>query len=79
MEIVEAEMKIIADKDRTFVITEAFSGVLFRTAEGQELGVCMRDGGFEINIISSTGKHNWHSVLDGKIKRMVRSGKEVAK
>ncbi len=58
-------MKIIAEPTGggTLVITEAFSGVLFRTEEGNEIGICMRDDTFEINVMPN-GKHtkNWWRV-----------------
>ncbi len=42
-------MKIVS-RDNELLITECFSGVGFMTDDGEHLGVCMRDGGFEITI-----------------------------
>lgn len=58
-------MKIIAEPQEggTLVVTECFSGVLLRTEEGNQIGVCMRDDTLEINVMPE-GKHtgNWWRV-----------------
>lgn len=42
-------MKIEANEKAEITLKEVFSGVGFETADGEFLGVCMRDTGFEIN------------------------------
>jgi len=63
-------MKINASNGRDLVLTEIFNGVLLRTAEGNEIGICMRDDTVEINII--TGDGGWHRIdmQKGTINKM---------
>ena len=66
-------MKIRVDDDRTLVLEEMYSGVVLRTSEGNEIGICMRDDTFEINVMPG-GRHtqNWWRVnmQDGTIVSM---------
>lgn len=57
-------MKIIADARNELLITECFSGVGFKSPEGETLGVCMRDSGFEINY-----EGEWYSLQKGFLKK----------
>ena len=41
-------MKIEVNENREIVLKEVFSGVGFVSPDDEELGVCMRDGGYEI-------------------------------
>lgn len=41
-------MKIEIGINREFILKDVFSSVVFVTADGEELSVCMRDSGFEI-------------------------------
>lgn len=43
-------MRVEIDEDYTIRLKEVFNSVVFETAEGNELVVCMRDGGFEIAV-----------------------------
>lgn len=54
-------MKIDVDEKYNFILTEVYNSVVFKTKEGQELVVCMRDGGFEINI-----GETWYSIQNNK-------------
>jgi hypothetical protein len=57
------EMKIEVTEDRDICLKEVFSGVLLETQEGNQIGVCMRDDTFEINIMpDGSTKHNWWRV-----------------
>lgn len=49
-------MKIEISEDYTFILKDVFSGVLFRTEEGEEMGVAMRDGAFEIYLKDLSAK-----------------------
>lgn len=66
-------MKIRVAEDRTIVLEEVYSGVALRTSDGNELGICMRDDTFEINVMPG-GRHtqNWWRVnmQDGSIASM---------
>ena len=46
----EVAMKVEVNEKFGLTLKEVFAGVTFLTKEGEELGVCMRDGGFEITI-----------------------------
>jgi len=55
-------MKIVSESD-CLVITEAYSGVLLRTEEGNELGICMRDDTFEFNVMpKGSTEHKWFRI-----------------
>ena len=40
-------MKVSVGPEREIEIREAFNGVSLITDDGEQLGICMRDGGFE--------------------------------
>lgn len=63
-------MKISIDENGEIMISENYVGVVMRASD-QRIGVCERDGGFEINIIQSDGSHEWYAIADGKIAHMV--------
>jgi len=57
-------MKIHVE-DNEIVLTEVYSGVLLKTDEGHAIGICQRDGTFEINVIPKEARENernWHTV-----------------
>ena len=56
-------MKISIGENRELLLEEVFTGILLRSRDGEELGVCMRDSGFEI---SYEGK--WFSAKEGRIE-----------
>ena len=43
-------MRIDVDENRDFVLREVYSGVVLETAEGNRLGLAMRDDTVEITI-----------------------------
>jgi len=66
-------MKISISEDRHFVLEEVYLGVLLRTREGDGIGVCIRDGTFEINIIPKGSKeNNWWVInwQEGTVEKM---------
>ncbi len=74
-------MKIDVTSDMTIRLKEVFNSVLFETEEGEELVVCMRDGGFEIGVRGLSAKpskerkaekyYSWHRIMNGEITPMV--------
>jgi hypothetical protein len=44
-------MKIEVAEDRSIILKEVYSGVGLVTSEGNEIGICMRDDTFEINVM----------------------------
>jgi len=61
-------MKISVDEDNELLITEAYSGVGFKTSDGETFGICMRDTGYEFNYM---GK--WFEAKGGHIIPMKRN------
>lgn len=55
-------MKIEVDAKGHLVLKEVFSGVLMETSEGNQVGICMRDDTFEINVIPKKGQSQWFRV-----------------
>lgn len=47
-------MKIEVNECGGIVLKEVFNGILLTTAEGNSIGICMRDDTFEINVIPKT-------------------------
>ncbi|NNG09067.1 MAG: hypothetical protein HKM92_02770 [Arenibacter sp.] len=67
-------MKIGVDEFKHIVITEAYSGVMLETSEGNQIGICMRDDTFEINILpKKQHTNNWWRVnmQTGKIASII--------
>lgn len=54
-------MKVSVNEEGGLVLKEIYSGVLLQTKEGNEIGICMRDDTFEINVINTHG-NQWHRV-----------------
>lgn len=56
-------------------VTEAFNGVMFRTDDGEAIGVCMRDSGFEIlyygpgtsPLLGPDEASAWVEMKDGRV------------
>ena len=61
-------MKLSVDEDNELLITEAYSGVGFKTLDGEMFGICMRDTGYEFNYM---GK--WYEAKNGRIVPMKRN------
>lgn len=43
-------MKIEVTEDETIALSEFFSGLILRTTEGNEIGICLRDDTFEFSV-----------------------------
>ncbi len=48
------EFTIEVEEDRTVVLKKVFAGVILESEEGERIGICMRDTGFEFTY---DGKH----------------------
>ena len=56
-------MKLRSEPHNGLVIEEIFSGVILRTSEGNEIGLCMRDDTIELNIMPfGVDTQNWWRV-----------------
>lgn len=58
-------MKIQVDENNEILLTEVFSGVGFETEDGETLGVCMRDTGYEFNYMGT-----WYEAKNGEIRKL---------
>lgn len=58
-------MKINATDKGEILLTEVYSGVLLRTNDGETMGICMRDSGFEFNY-----NGDWYSAQKGVVTKM---------
>jgi hypothetical protein len=47
------------------ILEHVYSGILLRTEDGEEMGICMRDGGFEFSYSG-----NWYRAVGGTIEKM---------
>ena len=69
-------MKIDTDQTGAIRLQEVFSGVLLETAEGNQIGVCMRDDTLEINVCpGGVNTGNWWRVdmQSGRIESLTES------
>lgn len=56
---------IITVQGSDVVLKEVYSGVMLETAYGEELGICMRDTGFEFNYCGV-----WWEAKNGEVRRL---------
>lgn len=61
------KLEITLDEQRNFVLTKVFNGVLLRSEDKEEFGICMRDSGFEF---SYAGK--WYEAKGGVLRMISR-------
>ena len=62
-------MKMLGSDGGELVITENYVGAIMRASD-QAIGICERDGGFEMGVYQPDGSQVWYSVLGGKIARL---------
>jgi hypothetical protein len=58
-------MKIEVNENYEIILKEVYSGVGFETSDGETLGICMRDSGFEFTYM---GKN--YEAKNGILKEM---------
>ena len=58
-------MKIQVDENNEILLTEVYSGVGLKTNDGEFLGICMRDTGFEFNYNGI-----WYEAKNGVIQKL---------
>ena len=58
-------MDIKVDADGTMTLRKVYCGVLFESDSGEELGVCMRDSGFEFKYGGE-----WWEAKNGKVNQL---------
>lgn len=65
-------MELTIDENGEFLLKKVYTGVGFETSDGEYLGVCMRDSGFEINYFTKDSKsnRNWYEFKNGVINKL---------
>lgn len=61
-------MKIQVDENNEILLTEVFTGVKFKTNDGEFFNICMRDNGFEFNYNGI-----WYEAKNGIIQKLNKS------
>jgi hypothetical protein len=56
-------MKISVNEEYTIKLEEVFNSIVFKTSEGEEMVICMRDGGFEFQY-----QGDWYSAKEGIVE-----------
>ncbi len=56
-------MKISVDEERNLLLEEVFNSVVLKTADGEEMAICMRDSGFEFKY-----QDKWYFAKEGYIE-----------
>ena len=59
-------MKINTTDKGEILLTEVYSGILLKTNDGETIGICMRDSGFEFNY-----NGDWYSAQKGVVTKCV--------
>jgi len=74
-------MKLDITEGGEIRLREVFNGVLFETKEGEKLGVCMRDGAFEVMLkdinVKSDGNEEYYRLFrmgGGVVREMISQG-----
>jgi len=62
-------MKLEVDKDHCIVLEEVYSGIKLKSKEGEEMGICMRDSGFEFQY-----NNEWYEAKNGEVKKLNDTG-----
>lgn len=58
-------MKMNVDEDGDIILTEVYSGIGLKTNDGEFMGICMRDSGFEFNY-----EGTWFEAKQGVIRHL---------
>jgi hypothetical protein len=56
-------MKVTTNEQGVIQLEEVFSGIILKTPDGEEMTICMRDSGFEINY-----QGEWYFAKEGFVK-----------
>jgi hypothetical protein len=65
-------MELTLNEKNEITLKKVFSGIGFETSDGEFLGVCMRDTGFEFNYLTKNSKteRNWYEAKNGVVKKL---------
>lgn len=58
-------MKLTVNEEGCICLEELFNGIELKSTSGESIGICMRDGGFEMKV-----DDRWYIINNGKIKMM---------
>jgi hypothetical protein len=56
-------MKVTTNEQGVIQLEEVFSGIILKTPDGEEMTICMRDSGFEINY-----QGEWYFAKEGFVE-----------
>ena len=63
-------MKVTTNEQGVIQLEEVFSGIILKTPDGEEMTICMRDSGFEINY-----QGEWYFAKEGFVEPFRRSSR----
>jgi hypothetical protein len=58
-------MKLTTDENGDIVLEEVYSGIGLKTTDGEYMGICMRDSGFEFNY-----QGVWYEAKNGIVNKL---------
>jgi len=61
-------MKVTTNEQGVIQLEEVFSGIILKTPDGEEMTICMRDSGFEINY-----QGEWYFAKEGFVMQFKKS------
>ena len=63
-------MKVTTNEQGVIQLEEVFNGIMLKTQDGEEMSICMRDGGFEFNY-----QGEWYFAKEGFVEPFRRSSR----
>ena len=60
------------DGNNGFLLEDVYSGIGLKTRDGEFMGICMRDTGFEFNY-----QDEWYEAKNGVVRKLGRSTGEI--
>ena len=64
-------MKLTVNENSNICLEEVFNGIELKSTDGESIGICMRDSGFEMRV-----GEKWYTINNGSIKFM-SSGENI--
>lgn len=61
-------MKATVNQDNTIQLEEVFNFIILKTADGEEMAICMRDTGFEFKY-----QGEWYFAKEGHVEQFNKS------
>lgn len=61
----DGKMKVTVKEDYTIQLEQVFNPIVLKTADGEEIAICMRDSGFEFKYQGAS-----YSAKNGRVEHM---------